>query len=527
MCNLHVSKCLNIQIEPTKYQVNRVTPMNIPEKKLILLVDDTPDNIDVISGILRDEFKVKVALNGKRALKIVGSDQKPDLILLDIMMPEMDGFEVCRILKDDNETKDIPVIFVTAKTETVDEKEGFELGAADYITKPIKPEILQVRIRTQLALVAAQREADRLLEENKDMLDQTLVGSMFAISNLLSWANPAAFLRAARLRMFMEGMVEELECLPNDRWQLNLAATLSQIGMVSLPADEMEKYAIGKGVSVKFLNLFKGQAEIGGRVLAQVPRLENVAKIIENQLQPLPAQREYSEPINERDTFTIGWQLLKTLTDFDHKLLGEKSSVVLKNMANNHLYDPLIIAALEKVIKKMEWIPCALAVTKLTSEMVLDEDIIFSGDIKKIEKGTALNQQIIDQISALFSSEQHYRLFRVKVPFKVDENGNLPSAKEMQALVSTTTETDDEIATGVDGKIDLVVVEELLKELVSLLKDDDPGAKDIVANLQEKVVGTAVAEQFEKIQTLIGQYEFPEALELVNVMTDTLKIELE
>src|SRR5687768_12255632 len=91
------------------------------EKAIILVVDDTPDNLTLMSGLLKDNYRVKVANSGERALKIAQSETPPDLILLDIMMPEMDGYEVCRRLKADNNTRDIPIIFLTAKTEIVDE----------------------------------------------------------------------------------------------------------------------------------------------------------------------------------------------------------------------------------------------------------------------------------------------------------------------------------------------------------------------------------------------------------------------
>jgi putative two-component system response regulator len=123
-----------------------------PGKPVILAVDDTPDNLALISGVLKELYQVKVATNGKDALQIAFSANPPDLILLDVMMPGMDGFEVCRELKSDSQTRDIPVIFITAMTAVVDEKKGFELGAVDYITKPIRTPILLARVRTHLRL---------------------------------------------------------------------------------------------------------------------------------------------------------------------------------------------------------------------------------------------------------------------------------------------------------------------------------------------------------------------------------------
>jgi sigma-B regulation protein RsbU (phosphoserine phosphatase) len=121
------------------------------EKPVVLAVDDTPENLDVVKGILVPEYKVKVVTSGALALKIV-EKQPPDIILLDIMMPEMDGYEVCRRLKANPATAEIPVIFLTAKDQTADEAEGFALGAADYIHKPVNPPILQARVKTHVAL---------------------------------------------------------------------------------------------------------------------------------------------------------------------------------------------------------------------------------------------------------------------------------------------------------------------------------------------------------------------------------------
>jgi phosphoserine phosphatase RsbU/P len=136
-----------------------------PDQKLILIVDDTPINIGVISGALKNSFATKVATSGERALAIASGKEKPDLILLDVMMPEMDGYEVCRRLKANPDTRDIPVIFLTSQTEAEDETKGFEVGAVDYIHKPFSAAVVKARVRTHLMLREAHAQIARQLVE--------------------------------------------------------------------------------------------------------------------------------------------------------------------------------------------------------------------------------------------------------------------------------------------------------------------------------------------------------------------------
>jgi len=148
-------------------------------KESILVVDDTPENVDVLAGILSRDYRIKVALSGKKALQIAQCDDPPDLILLDVMMPEMDGYEVCRQLKQSLKTRDIPVIFITAKTEVADETKGLEVGAVDYITKPISPPVVQARVRTHLALQESRGRLKDLAAKLSRYLSPQIYESIF------------------------------------------------------------------------------------------------------------------------------------------------------------------------------------------------------------------------------------------------------------------------------------------------------------------------------------------------------------
>ena len=148
--------------------------MSTSDNKLVLIVDDTPTNLGVVSGVLKDIYRTKVATNGEKALAIAAAADKPDLILLDVMMPGMDGYEVCRRLKADASTRDIPIIFLTAKIDALDEEKGFDVGAVDYIHKPFSGPIVLARVKTQLALQAALREAEDARVQADELLHALL-----------------------------------------------------------------------------------------------------------------------------------------------------------------------------------------------------------------------------------------------------------------------------------------------------------------------------------------------------------------
>lgn len=146
---------------------------DLSHRPTILVVDDTPLNLALMRDLLETDYTVKLAPSGERALKIA-KNQAPDLVLLDIMMPDLDGYEVCRRLKADPATADIPVIFLTGKAETQDEQMGFALGAADYITKPISPPIVLARVKAHLLLKQARDALERRNREDTRRFDSAL-----------------------------------------------------------------------------------------------------------------------------------------------------------------------------------------------------------------------------------------------------------------------------------------------------------------------------------------------------------------
>jgi len=162
-------------------------------KKTILVVDDVPDDIAILEEILKDSYNVKAVTDGEAALRVARGENPPDMMLLDIMMPGMDGFEVCRRLKQDSRGATIPVVFLTAKMAATDEKLGFELGAIDYVRKPIEPDIVLQRVRTHLerkdqALGISELKYRRLFETSRDgiMIVDALTGTVLDVNPALA-----------------------------------------------------------------------------------------------------------------------------------------------------------------------------------------------------------------------------------------------------------------------------------------------------------------------------------------------------
>ncbi|MDB5810865.1 MAG: adenylate/guanylate cyclase, partial [Betaproteobacteria bacterium] len=161
--------------------------MTVTGRQTILIVDDTPQNIELLSEVLGADYRIKAATSGERALKIIEAESPPDLILLDIMMPGLSGYDVCERLKANPATRAIPVIFVTAMDEVRDETKGLALGGVDYITKPIIASIVHARVKTHLTVYNQRREIEaqtRQLSEWNVMLEQRVADGIAQVERL-------------------------------------------------------------------------------------------------------------------------------------------------------------------------------------------------------------------------------------------------------------------------------------------------------------------------------------------------------
>jgi len=224
--------------------------LNLTPKATILVVDDTPDNLALMSNLLKDDYKVKIASSGEKALKIAASDPPPDLILLDIMMPGMDGYQVCQQLKRDPKTVNITVIFLTAKAEMEDEKKGLELGAVDYITKPISPPIVMARVKNHLALKAMAdflRDQNEFLELEVAKRTREVMAiqdvTILAMGSLAETRDSDTGNHIRRTQFYVKALAERLRDHPRFAWfltetNINMlfkSAPLHDLGKVGIP----------------------------------------------------------------------------------------------------------------------------------------------------------------------------------------------------------------------------------------------------------------------------------------------------
>jgi len=241
--------------------------METINRSVILVVDDTPENLQLMSTLLRDHYKVQVAGSGEKALKLMAGGVLPDLVLLDILMPGMDGYEVCRRMRADDRMQHVPVIFVTAKSDSEDEEQGLNLGAVDYITKPISPAITLARIRTHLSL---KRAVDLLQDRNQTLEDEVRLRTrelssiqdvtIMAMSSLAETRDNETGNHIRRTQNYVKALALQLQHHP--RFSSYLSAEQIELLYKSAPLHDIGKVGIPDSILLKPGRLEPAEFEI-------------------------------------------------------------------------------------------------------------------------------------------------------------------------------------------------------------------------------------------------------------------------
>ena len=214
----------------------------------VLVVDDAESNIDILVDALGSDYEVSVAMDGESALQDI-AEEIPDLILLDIIMPGVDGYEVCKRVKADEKTQKIPIIFITALTEEQDEAKGLALGAVDYVTKPFSPDLVKSRVKNQLELKRHRDNLEELVEERTRELAMTQEVTIDGLAVLAEYRDPETGGHIQRTKNYMRILTERLKGLPKYRDFLD--DTTIDLIYKSTPLHDIGKVGVADNILLK------------------------------------------------------------------------------------------------------------------------------------------------------------------------------------------------------------------------------------------------------------------------------------
>jgi CheY-like chemotaxis protein len=354
------------------------------EKANILIVDDTEANRRVLENLVVSLGHVPtLAADGEEALSIIDT-HLPDLVLLDILMPKLDGYEVLKRIRGKPALRSLPVILISAVDEIDTVVRCIEGGADDYLTKPFNPVLLRARIASCL-------DRKKLRDAERDFMEKTLRGSVKILMGILSMANPQAFTLGDRVRSYVRHIAQTLH-FPNT-YLFELGAVFSQIGTITLPAETMRKYLAFETLSPDEDKMVAEFPLTGSKLLEKIPRFKSIAHMVKDQ--QVPFERfEDVDSIQDRPEGETGAQMLKVAVDFQRLLNGGHSV----EKAFDHLshgvrtYNPDIVSALrgyfgEEKSKPVEWVK----IDALSPGMTIGKDVYTVRDVLFASVGEVLD----------------------------------------------------------------------------------------------------------------------------------------
>lgn len=402
---------------------------SLQDQATVLVIDDTRDNLTVIGEILSKLYRVRLANSGQRGLKAARTEPRPDLILLDIMMPEMDGYQVLEQLKADATTREIPVIFVTALNTDEDEEAGLRRGAVDYISKPIHPAILQARVKTHLAL---KRALDQVKDQNQALeaivqartaelqkaldtvekahtdLRATYFGVLRAFGELMELRGGPVGTHCQRVADISRRVAAKMGLNEKETQDVFIAALLHDVGKMGFPDNLLSKPV--SQMNPEELAIYRRHPTIAADVLRKINTLAGVTEIIQ-------AHHEHYDgtgfPFGTSAlNIPIGARIIAAVSDYDNLKNGmltrepmtskQSCQYLLENM--NGRYDPLVIQVLEPILSSMdkfeiEEIPVRPA--HLHEGAILTRDLMHPDGFVLLSKNTVLTRRLIDQLVSI------------------------------------------------------------------------------------------------------------------------------
>lgn len=369
-----------------------------------MVVDDQPANLKLLEDLLTSlGHSIRSFPRGRLALD-AAARHPPELILLDINMPEMNGFEVCDRLKADEHLAAIPVLFLSALHEERDKVQAFRSGAVDYVTKPFNLEEVRARVETHLALYRA-RQIER------DILEKTLHGAVEALSDFVHLASPVLAERSVALRSTVVHMAAGMHLA--DQWQYELAAMLCLIGCITLPAEAFENAYVGDKASAEEMQMYQAHPEIGFQLLSRIPRLERVAGMIRLQ------QVEAAGAVGD-ETVARGASMLRAAQELDRRSMrGVPFQTACDQLrAAPGKYPAAILQALKNYSPpRVQFGVKRLTAQQLLPAMVLEDDVLTQdGGLTVISKGVTLTEPLIERVRNFGRTRGVREPIQVRVP---------------------------------------------------------------------------------------------------------------
>jgi putative two-component system response regulator len=399
------------------------------EQAAILIVDDQPENLAVLSALLQPYYLVRAARSGEQALRAAVTPPLPDLVLLDVMMPGMDGHAVISKLRAEPATAGIPVIFITALAAEDDEERGFKAGAVDYITKPIKPATVLARVRTHLALKRAQ---DRLanqnaelerqvaqrtvalkqllskLEASHDDLKKTHFGTLMALSQLAGLRGASIPEHARRVAAMARQVAARMNCPPDELQDVFIAALLHDIGKIGFP-DGLFDLPFSSLNGDK-LYAYRRHPSDGASVIAQIAGLADIAGMVRSHHELFDGSG-FPDGLSGLN-IPLGARIIGAISDYEDLKSGAmtlqpmsaKQSCMYLIEGSGSRYDPTVIEVLEPLLAaegKFELDEQLVAVKHLHEGMRLTRDVLHPKGFVLLSQGSELTRRLIDQLVAV------------------------------------------------------------------------------------------------------------------------------
>jgi len=333
----------------------------------ILYVDDDENILAACQRILRKRFDVETALGGDEGLAMIARNGPFAVVISDMRMPHMDGVEF--LAKVRSVAPDTVRMMLTGNADLQTAVDAVNEGQIfRFLTKPCPKDVL-------VKAAEGGIEQYRLITAEKQLLEETLNGSIKVMADILSLVKPLAFGRAGRVRRYARHIADRLS-LPNI-WEIEIAAILSQVGCISLPDEILEKVYAGQDLSSEEQNTFDSHPGVGGRLIVNIPRLENASHMIARQQEPFSWDRSGESP-QSRDGVALGGHILKVALDFDTLLTCgvEPGSALAELQESPETYDPKIVEALDGLqVRPPASRRQAVTVDELAPGMILDQDV--------------------------------------------------------------------------------------------------------------------------------------------------------